>query len=171
MTQLNFTLAPDVFVDDDFVSYAWWPPLRFHPSDEVGDDILFSRHDSTALELIFDSEATLAIERRILSGSTNGRPVKVVATATAGTTIHTAHATSIDEVWLWAVNTDTTARKLTVELGGTSSPDDLIEVTIPAEGGLVLVAPGLSVTGSVVVRAFCATANVVNVVGFVNRIS
>jgi hypothetical protein len=171
MAQLNFTLAPDVFVDDDFVSYAWWPPLRFHPSDEVGDDILFSRHDSTALELIFDSEATLAIERRILSGSTNGRPVKVVATATAGTTIHTAHATSIDEVWLWAVNTDTTARKLTVELGGTSSPDDLIEVTIPAEGGLVLVAPGLSVTGSVVVRAFCATANVVNVVGFVNRIS
>jgi hypothetical protein len=171
MAQLNFTLAPDVFVDDEFVSYAWWPPLRFHPSDEVGDDILFSRHDSTALELLFDSEATLAIERRILSGSTNGRPVKVVATATAGTTIHTAHATSIDEVWLWAVNTDTTARKLTVELGGTSSPDDLIEVTIPAEGGLVLVAPGLSVTGSVVVRAFCATANVVNVVGFVNRIS
>jgi hypothetical protein len=171
MAQLNFTLAPDVFVDDEFVSYAWWPPLRFHPSDEAGDDILFSRHDSTALELLFDSEATLAIERRILSGSTNGRPVKVVATATAGTTIHTAHATSIDEVWLWAVNTDTTARKLTVELGGTSSPDDLIEVTIPAEGGLVLVAPGLSVTGSVVVRAFCATANVVNVVGFVNRIS
>jgi hypothetical protein len=169
MAQLNFTLAPDVFVDDDFVSYAWWPPLRFHPSDEVGDDILFTRHDST--DIIFDSEATLAIERRILSGSTNGRPVKVVATATAGTTIHTAHATSIDEVWLWAVNTDTTARKLTVELGGTSSPDDLIEVTIPAEGGLVLVAPGLSVTGSVVVRAFCATANVVNVVGFVNRIS
>jgi hypothetical protein len=171
MAQLNFTLAPDVFVDDELVSYAWWPPLRFHPSDEVGDDILFTRHDSTALELLFDSEATLAIERRILSGSTNGRPVKVVATATAGTTIHTAHATSIDEVWLWAVNTDTTARKLTIELGGTSSPDDLIEVTIPAEGGLVLVAPGLSVTGSVVVRAFCATANVVNVVGFVNRIS
>jgi hypothetical protein len=169
MAQLNFTLAPDVFTDDDFVSYAWWPPLRFQPSDELGDDILFTRHDT--LDIIFDSEATLAIERRALSGSTNGRPVKVVATATAGTTIHTAHATSIDEVWLWAVNTDTTARKLTIEFGGTSSPDDLIEVTIPAEGGLVLVVPGLVVTGSVVVRAFCATANVVNVVGFVNRIS
>lgn len=169
MAQLNFTLAPDVFTDNELVSYAWWPPLRFHPSDEADNDLLFTRHDST--DILFDSEATLAIERRILSGSTNGRPVKVAATATAGTTIHTAHATSIDEVWLWAVNTDTTARKLTVELGGTSAPDDLIEVTIPAEGGLVLVAPGLSVTGSVVVRAFAATSNVINIVGFVNRIS
>ena len=113
----------------------------------------------------------MAINKLVLSGSTDGRPVKVAQTATTGTTIHTAHATSIDEVWLWAVNTDTTARKLTIEFGGTSSPDDLIEVTIPAEGGLVLVVPGLVVTGSVVVRAFCATANVVNVVGFVNRIS
>jgi hypothetical protein len=113
----------------------------------------------------------VAINKLVLSGSTDGRPIKVVQTATTGTTIHTAHATSIDEVWLWAVNTDTTARKLTIEFGGTSSPDDLIEVTIPAEGGLVLVVPGLVVTDSVVVRAFCATANVVNVVGFVNRIS
>jgi hypothetical protein len=113
----------------------------------------------------------VAINKLVLSGSTDGRPVKVAQTATAGTTIHTAHATSIDEVWLWAVNTDTTARKLTIEFGGTSSPDDLIEVTIPAEGGLVLVVPGLVVTDSVVVRAFCATADVVNIVGFVNRIS
>lgn len=105
------------------------------------------------------------------SGSTDGRMVKVAATSTPGTTIHTAHSTSLDEVWLWAVNSDTTARKLTIEFGGTSSPDDLIEVTIPAESGLVLVVPGLLVTNSVVVKAFCATANVVNVAGFVNRIT
>jgi hypothetical protein len=30
--------------------------------------------------------------KRILSGSTNGKPIKVVATSTAGTTIHTAVA-------------------------------------------------------------------------------
>jgi len=114
----------------------------------------------------------MSITKLKLSGSTDGRMVKVAATgATAGTTIHTAHSTSLDEVWLWAVNSDTTARKLTIEFGGTSSPDDLIEVSIPPEGGLVLVVPGLIVTNSVVVRAFCATANVVMIAGFVNRIT
>lgn len=106
-----------------------------------------------------------------LSGGTDGRNVKVAATATAGTTIHTAHASALDEVWLWAVNSDSTDRKLTIEFGGTTSPDDLIEMTIPAEGGLVLVVPGLLVTNSVVVRAFAATANVVLVNGYVNRIT
>ena len=106
-----------------------------------------------------------------LSGSTDGRMVKVVATSTLGTTIHTAHATSLDEIWLWAVNSDTTPRKLTIEFGGVSSPDDLIEFTVPAEDGFYAVLPGLILTGSVVCTAFCATANVVSVAGFVNRIA
>ena len=113
----------------------------------------------------------MTISRQLLSGSTNGRGVKVAATATPGTLIHTAHATSLDEVWLWCVNSDTVARKLTVEFGGTTSPDDLIEVSIPSESGLVLVSPGLTVTGGVVVRAFAATANVLAVFGHVNRIT
>ena len=112
----------------------------------------------------------MTISRQLLSGSTNGRGVKVAATATPGTTIHTAHATSLDEVWLWCVNSDSAARKLTVEFGGTTSPDDLIEVSIPSESGLVLVSPGLTVTGGVVVRAFAATANVLAVHGYVNRL-
>ena len=75
----------------------------------------------------------MTIARQLLSGSTNGRGVKVAATATPGTLIHTAHATSLDEVWLWCVNSDSAACKLTVEFGGTTSPDDLIEVSIPLE--------------------------------------
>ena len=106
-----------------------------------------------------------------LSGSTNGRGIKVVQTSTLGTTIHTAHATALDELWLWAVNSDSTDRKLTIEFGGVSSPDDLIEVTIPAEAGLMLVVPGIHLTGSVVVTAFAAAANVVMIHGFVNRIT
>ena len=113
----------------------------------------------------------MTISRQLLSGSTTGRGVKVAATATPGTLVHTAHATSLDEVWLWCVNTDSSARKLTVEFGGTTSPDDLIEVSIPPESGLVLVSPGLTVTGGVVVRAFAATANVLVVTGYVNRIA
>jgi len=106
-----------------------------------------------------------------LSGGTDGRNIKVAATASAGTTIHTAHATALDEIWLWAVNTDTVDRKLTLEFGGTTSPDDLIEVTIPFESGLVLVIPGLLLSNSVVLRAFAAAANVVNINGYVNRIT
>ena len=111
-----------------------------------------------------------------LSGSTDGRLIKVAATATAGTTIHTgsATATTFDEIWLYAVNSDTSDRKLTIEFGGVSSPDDLIEQTITAESGLLLVVPGLVIKGNatpLVVRAFAASANVVMIGGYVNRIT
>ncbi len=113
----------------------------------------------------------MTITKLKLSGSTDGKMVKVAATATLGTTIHTAHATDLDELWLYAVNSDTSARKLTIEFGGATSPDCLIEVTIPAESGLVVVVPGLLLTNSLAVTAFCASANVVMIGGFVNRIT
>ena len=111
-----------------------------------------------------------------LSASTDGRAIKVAATATPGTTIHTgpSSASEIDEVWLYAMNTDSTARKLTVEWGGTSSPDDLIEITLPAEPGLVLIAPGLLIKGNatpLLVRAFAETADVITIHGYANRIA
>jgi hypothetical protein len=114
--------------------------------------------------------------KEILSGSTDGRMIKVAATATAGTTIHTgsATATTFDEIWLYAVNSDTSSLKLTIEWGGVTAPDDLIEFTVPAESGLYLIAPGLVLKGNatpLVVKAFCASANVVNIAGFVNRIT
>lgn len=107
----------------------------------------------------------------LLSGSTSGRNIKVAATSTPGTTLHTAHATAYDEVYLFACNTDTTDRKLTIERGGTTSPDDLVEQTIPAEAGWIPVEIGAPLTGSVVVKAFAATANVIVISGWVNRIT
>lgn len=114
--------------------------------------------------------------KNILSGSTNGRGIKVAATATPGTTIHTGSTTTtvLQEIWLYATNTDTTARKLTIEWGGTTSPDDIIEVTIPAESGLVLVAPGLLIKGAttaLIVRAFASQASVITIHGYINQIA
>ena len=111
-----------------------------------------------------------------LSGSTDGRMIKVAATATAGTTLHTGSstATTFDEIWLYAVNSSASSVKLTIEWGGVSSPDDLIESTILAESGLVLISPGLVIKGNataLLVRAFAATANVINIAGYVNRIT
>ena len=107
-----------------------------------------------------------------LSGSTDGKAVKVAATATAGTTIHTAHSTSLDEIWLYAHNSSASTVKLTLEWGEATAPDGNIEINIGAEGtGLVLVSPGLLLTNSLVVKAFAGTANVVTLTGYVNRIA
>lgn len=112
-----------------------------------------------------------------LSGSTNGRGIKVAATATAGTTIHATgtSSTTLDEVWLYAYNSDTVAITLTIEWGGTTSPDDQIKVSVPATSGVMLVVPGLilSGTGSVAstVAAFAGTANKIVITGYVNRIA
>jgi len=105
-----------------------------------------------------------------------GLGVKVAATATAGTAIHTASSTSttIDEVWLYAVNSSASSVKLTIEWGETTAPDGNIELTIAAESGLVLITPGLVMQGNStpkVIRAFAATANVIIIHGYVNRIT
>jgi hypothetical protein len=105
-----------------------------------------------------------------------GLGIKVAATATAGTALHTASATAstLDEIWLYAVNSSTSAVKLTVEWGEATAPDGNIELTIAAESGLVLVTPGLLLQGNAtakVVKAFAATANVIVVHGYVNRIT
>ena len=111
-----------------------------------------------------------------LSASTDGRGIKVAATSSSGTTIHTASSSSAvkDEIWLYAQNTSSSGVKLTVQWGGTTATDDDIEVTIPGESGLVLVVPGLILVGNaspLVVRAYAGTTNVIVMHGYVNRIA
>jgi hypothetical protein len=114
--------------------------------------------------------------KSILSGSTDGKQIKVAATATAGTLIHTGSTTpaTLHEVWLYAVNTSASDVKLTIEWGGVASPDDHIEYTVKAENGLYLIVPGLLIKGNataLVVRAFAATTNVICISGYVNVIA
>jgi hypothetical protein len=111
--------------------------------------------------------------KRLLSGSTNGKGIKVVQTATAGTTIHTAvsGASDMDEVWLYAVNSSASGVKLTLEWGEATAPDGNIEMTVDAESGLTLLTPGLLLQNSLVVKAFAGSANVIIVHGYVNRIT
>lgn len=106
-----------------------------------------------------------------LSGSTDGKGIKVTQTATAGDTIHTAHATALDEIYIYAVNSGAAQVKVTIEWGEATAPDGNIECTVPAESGLQLIIPGLLLTNELVVKAFADTANVIVIHGFVNRIS
>lgn len=117
--------------------------------------------------------AVSVFSKQLLSGSTNGKAILIVATATPGTLIHTAVSgtTDFDEIHLWAANTNATDVDLTIEWGGTTAPDDLIETTITAEAGLEIVIPGLVLQNSLIVRAFASVTNVVNIWGYVNRIT
>lgn len=114
--------------------------------------------------------------KTILSGSTDGKAILVAATATAGTTIHTGSTTAstLHEVWLYAVNTSTSDVKLTIEWGETTAPNGNIEYTVKAENGLYLIVAGLLLKGNatpLVVRAFAATASVIAIHGYVNTIA
>jgi hypothetical protein len=113
--------------------------------------------------------------KSIFSGSTDGKGIKVAATATAGTLIHTGPTatTSLYEVWLYAVNSSASDVKLTIEWGEATAPDGNIEYTVKAENGLYLIVPGLLIKGNataLTVRAFAATTNVIVVHGYVNKI-
>lgn len=113
------------------------------------------------------------------SGSTQGQAVKVVATATAGTLIHTTgielYTSKFDKIFIYAYNSDTVDRLLTIEFGGATAPDQNIVLTIPFKQGLVLVVPGLILAGSgavaLTVKAFAAAANVITLIGYVLRVT
>ena len=111
--------------------------------------------------------------KRALSGSDNGKGIKVAETATAGTTIHTAVAgeTDWDEIWVWCVNTSDTAVVLTLEYGGVVDPNDLIPYTVAAKDGLKIILPGALLQNGLVLKAFAGTADVLIIHGFINRIA
>jgi hypothetical protein len=91
--------------------------------------------------------------------------------------VHTTgiSATIIDRIYLFAFNSDTVDRLLTVEFGGTTAPDQNISVNIPFKQGLVLVIDGLPLLGNgaagLSVTAFAAATNVVTVSGWVFRVT
>ena len=114
--------------------------------------------------------------KKILSNSTDGKAVLVAATATAGTLIHTGSTTvtTLDEVWIYAVNSSASSVKLTIEWGEATAPDGNIELTVQPEAGLVTVIPGLLIKGNatpLVVKACAATTHEICINGFVTQIT
>ena len=100
----------------------------------------------------------------------------VVATATLGTTIHTAAnvATTVDEVWLYANNTHSAAVTLTIEFGGVAAKDKIQTSLALAPSGMYLICAGVPLQGNAtpkVITAFASVASVVGVFGYVNRIT
>jgi len=115
--------------------------------------------------------------KTLLSASSQGQPITVVQTASTGTTIHATgtSSTTIDEIWLYANNTSTSPVLLTVQFGGTGSVQNAKPITLAPQSGDVLIVAGLPLTGdgtnATTTRAFAATASVVTISGYINRIS
>jgi len=115
--------------------------------------------------------------KTLLSSSSQGQPTTVVATASTGTTIHATGTSSsiIDEVWLYANNTSTSPVLLTVQFGGTASPQNAKPITLAPQSGDVLIIAGLPLTGdgsaAKTIYAYAGTASVITISGYVNRIS
>ena len=110
-----------------------------------------------------------------LSGAADGLAVKVAATSSTGTTVHTAvsgtTAGSFSEIWVYAHNTSSASVVLTLEWGTTTAADGNIVVTIPPKEGLMQVIPGLILHNAKVLTAFAASANVILLTGYVNEIA
>ena len=110
----------------------------------------------------------------LLSGSTNGQPIKVAATSTPGTTVHTAitGTTMMDHIHLWATNTDTSARTLTIEFGGVTDPDNLITkaYSIPLSSKPIKILDGQPLNNAKVLSAFASSANKIVLTGYALRV-
>ena len=101
------------------------------------------------------------VTRVALSGiNSGGGLINIAATSTVGTLIHTGvdftGSSRWDEVWLFASNKHS---------GSTS----YFKVSVPADDGLYVVLPGISVNSSKIITAFAATGDVINIGGYVEQ--
>lgn len=112
--------------------------------------------------------------KRKLSGSTDGMPIIVAATATPWTLIHTAVAGTTegtyDEIWIYASNISASAVNLTLERGDADVTHN-IKMSIPASEGEKLLIPWFILQNGKTVKAFAGTTNVINITGWVNAIT
>jgi hypothetical protein len=110
-----------------------------------------------------------------LSASLYGKQILIAATTSASAQpIHTTPPTtnSIDEIWLYAYNDLLSSVVLAFNWGGSSEPADVVRTVVLPQGGRTLVVDGKLLQNGLTVYAYTTgSANVVNIDGFVNRIT
>ena len=114
-----------------------------------------------------------SISKLLLSGSTNGRFIQVTGTSSGGAnTIHTAVSgtANIDELHIFATNYHTSDATVTIEYGGTAA-NNQVSFTLPPNVGLIEIIPSFLLQNGLVVKAYADVGSVVNIGGFVNRIT
>ena len=111
----------------------------------------------------------------ILSGSTDGQAIVVTGTtASQGTVVHTGvtgAADSIDELWIYAQSTVTTAAQISLAVGPTTATGSRLHHTVTGDDkkGLILIYPGLPLRNAKVVKAYATSADIFQMWGHVQR--
>ena len=102
-----------------------------------------------------------------LSGQTDGKPIKITQTATAGNTIHTAIAGTSNwhELYVWAYCTHTAAVTLSIEYGDTDTITQTLQNLV---GPIWIIPKGTPLHNGQVIKIFASIANVVYVGGWHN---
>ena len=111
------------------------------------------------------------VDKLILSGSTQGRPLVITATTTGAAQIlhaSTASTTVLDEVYIWACNIHaTTVGDLTLEFGTATTHVEYFGMSVSE--GWFNVCPGLILSNSDDVQVFASATTVFHVAGYVLR--
>lgn len=118
------------------------------------------------------------IVKRVLSGSTDGKPLAL--SATAALTVHTcASSTNIfDEIYIYAHHNVAADLNIDIELG-TSASGSRFTVAVPGKVGPVLIVPGVPIMGATTNPIIAAQPQIsatsqsstIYVTGYVNRIT
>ena len=119
----------------------------------------------------------MGLNKLVLSGCVSGQPILVTATATPGTTIHTATSStstldSFDEIYIEAGAVTTTAATLCLQIGSPTYRGSEMFFNVPGKpSGLIRILDGHLLQNGLVVTATCSTASILNITGWVNRFS
>lgn len=107
---------------------------------------------------------------RKLSVSTDGAPIQIGATSTAGTTVHTAvtGTDDFDLIWIYLVNAHSADVVVNIEWGQVTAALNIVK-TIVKDSGLTLVVDGLPLQNGKTVGIFAGTTNVIAAYGHVIR--
>ena len=118
----------------------------------------------------------MSIQRVVLSGSTNGRPIVVNAiAASCNMVVHTAGsvtgADNVDEVWLWAIPYATATacqRQLFLQIGTDATGDmqhEIIVRDMALGAGPRLVLPGININNALKITAWATSTMDIGLVG------
>jgi len=110
------------------------------------------------------------VRMEALSESTDGQPIQISATSTAGDDLHISTANQTDRVTIDLTNTSDSPVEVTLEFGGTGT-GNLIITTVPPNDTVRAVS-NAAIGGSASTRtiaAFAGTTNVINAIGYVER--
>jgi hypothetical protein len=105
-----------------------------------------------------------------LSSSPFGRAIAVTGTASPGVLIHTASASQLDEVYLYAQNNGASAVLVNVAWGGTTVYD-LTQTLVASQSGRTMLTDGKLITNAGTISAYLSSVGTVCFDGFVNRIN